>query len=80
MSDSTGGMSDLDDMDDIEMIMQQLQSEQEQAAEVHTTVTASTVNVKMPKNVLKIAFKLFILFLRILISLKFDPMLRVYQF
>nr|GEV03615.1 hypothetical protein [Tanacetum cinerariifolium] len=26
MSDSTGGMSDLDDMDDIEMIMQQLQS------------------------------------------------------
>ncbi|GJW01534.1 hypothetical protein Tco_1556785 [Tanacetum coccineum] len=33
MSDSTGGMSDLDDMDNIKMIMQQLQSEQEQAAE-----------------------------------------------
>ncbi|GKC24038.1 zinc finger, CCHC-type containing protein, partial [Tanacetum coccineum] len=30
MSDSTGGMTNLDDMDDIEMIMQQLQSEQEQ--------------------------------------------------
>ncbi|GKA52245.1 hypothetical protein Tco_0745441, partial [Tanacetum coccineum] len=30
MSDSTGGMADLDDMDDIEMIMQQLKYEQEQ--------------------------------------------------
>ncbi|GJX62714.1 hypothetical protein Tco_0295614 [Tanacetum coccineum] len=29
MSDSTGGMTDLDDMDDIEMIMQQLKYEQE---------------------------------------------------
>ncbi|GJS72233.1 transcription elongation factor SPT6 [Tanacetum coccineum] len=41
MSDSTGGMYDLDDMDNIEMIMQQLQSEKEQAAN-HTTVTTST--------------------------------------
>ncbi|GJV52669.1 hypothetical protein Tco_1448410 [Tanacetum coccineum] len=33
MSDSTGGITDLDDMEDIEMIMQQLQYEQEQEAE-----------------------------------------------
>nr|GEW34357.1 hypothetical protein [Tanacetum cinerariifolium] len=36
MSDSTGGMTDLDDMDDIEMVMQQLQSEQEQEQAAQT--------------------------------------------
>nr|GEW34358.1 hypothetical protein [Tanacetum cinerariifolium] len=36
MSDSTGGITDLDDMDDIEMVMQQLQSEQEQEQAAQT--------------------------------------------